>query len=191
MACNQILVHRWGPRSRISAMFRRRTQPEFSFVCGASLQCRRILGRQNLVRVRIVVAPILRAGARAKGRKGGRGAKERKNVRRFLFPLPAPFDSPHFLLSSGSFNMALSRAKLLARPKKTPALQATVVKANHFQAFSNWHFPNVSQMVRNHFRCKVARFSLLHYFPQMVLYLASFVATIPHVFEGMLKIRIG
>ena len=25
-------------------------------------------------------------------------------------PLPAPFDSPHFLLSSGSFNMALSRA---------------------------------------------------------------------------------
>ena len=172
-------------------MFRRRTQPEFSFVCGASLQCRRILGGQNLVRVRIVVAPILRAGARAKGGKGGRGAKERKNVRRFLFSLPAPFDSPHFLLSSGSFNMALSRAKLLARPKKTPALQATVVKANHFQAFSNWHFPNVSQMVRNHFRCKVARFSLLHFFPQMVLYLASFVATIPHVFEGMLKIRIG
>ena len=191
MARNQILVHRWGPRSRISAMFRRRTQPEFSFVCGASLQCRRILGGQNLVRVRIVVAPILRAGARAKGGKGGRGAKERKNVRRFLFSLPAPFDSPHFLLSSGSFNMALSRAKLLARPKKTPALQATVVKANHFQAFSNWHFPNVSQMVRNHFRCKVARFSLLHFFPQMVLYLASFVATIPHVFEGMLKIRIG
>ena len=25
-------------------------------------------------------------------------------------PLPAPFDSPHFLLSSGSFNMAFSRA---------------------------------------------------------------------------------
>ena len=25
-------------------------------------------------------------------------------------PLPAPFDSPHLLLSSGSFNMALSRA---------------------------------------------------------------------------------
>ena len=58
MARNQILVHRWGPRSRISAMFRRRTQPEFSFVCGASLQCRRILGGQILVRVRIVVAPI-------------------------------------------------------------------------------------------------------------------------------------
>ena len=139
-------------------------------------------------RVEIVT---LRAGARAKGGKGGREAKERKNVRRFLFSLPAPFDSPHFLLSSGSFNMALSRAKLLARLKKTPALQATVVKANHFQAFSNWHFPNINQMVRNHFRCKVARFSLLHFFPQMVLYLASFVATIPHVFEGMLKIRIG
>ena len=34
--------------------------------------------------------------------------------RRFLFSLPAPspasFDSPHLLLSSGSFNMALSRA---------------------------------------------------------------------------------
>ena len=25
-------------------------------------------------------------------------------------PLPAPFDSPHLLLSSGSFNMARSRA---------------------------------------------------------------------------------
>ena len=40
-------------------------------------------------------------------------------------PLPAPFDSPHFLLSWGSFNMALSRAKTFARPKKTPALQAS------------------------------------------------------------------
>ena len=43
--------------------------------------------------------------------------EERSRVfssRRFLFSLPAPysapFDSPHFLLSSGSFNMALSRA---------------------------------------------------------------------------------
>ena len=32
-----------------------------------------------------------------------------------------------FLLSSGSFNMALSRAKTLAHPKKTPALQVTEV----------------------------------------------------------------
>ena len=39
-------------------------------------------------------------------------------------PLPAPFNSPHFLLSSVSLNMALSRAKTFARPKKTPALQA-------------------------------------------------------------------
>ena len=39
-------------------------------------------------------------------------------------PLPAPFDSPHFLLFLGSFNMALSRAKTFARPKKTHALQA-------------------------------------------------------------------
>ena len=58
MARNQVLVHRWGPRSRISVMFCRRTQPEFSFVCGASLQCRLILGGRNLVRVRIVVAAI-------------------------------------------------------------------------------------------------------------------------------------
>ena len=38
-------------------------------------------------------------------------------------PLPAPFDSPHFL-SLGSFKMGASRAKTFARPKKTPALQA-------------------------------------------------------------------
>ena len=31
----QTLVHRWGPRTRISALFRRRTKPEFSFVCSA------------------------------------------------------------------------------------------------------------------------------------------------------------
>ena len=35
-------------------------------------------------------------------------------------------DSLNFLLSSGSFNMALSRAKTFARPKKTPALQASI-----------------------------------------------------------------
>ena len=29
------------------------------------------------------------------------------------------------------------------------------------------------------------------FFLQMVLYLAAFVATMPNVFEGMLKIRIG
>ena len=32
MARTQILVHRWGPRTRILALFRRRTLPEFSIV---------------------------------------------------------------------------------------------------------------------------------------------------------------
>ena len=41
-------------------------------------------------------------------------------------PLPAPFDSPHFLLSS------VSRAKTFARPKKTPALQANEAKIKNF-----------------------------------------------------------
>ena len=27
--------HRWGPETKISALFRRQTEPEFSFVCGA------------------------------------------------------------------------------------------------------------------------------------------------------------
>ena len=35
MARNQMLVHRWGPWTRISALFRRQTQAEFSFVCSA------------------------------------------------------------------------------------------------------------------------------------------------------------
>ena len=33
MARSQIQVHRWGPRTRILALFRRRTLPEFSIVC--------------------------------------------------------------------------------------------------------------------------------------------------------------
>ena len=33
MARTQILVHGWGPRTRILALFRRRTFPEFSIVC--------------------------------------------------------------------------------------------------------------------------------------------------------------
>ena len=37
MARTQILVHKGRPRTRISALFRRRTQPEFSFACGAGL----------------------------------------------------------------------------------------------------------------------------------------------------------
>ena len=100
----------------------------------ASLQCRRILGSRNLVRLRdIVVATqppslilwqwkigesrnsnpygTLTVGARAKeGKKGG--GEEKKKMLSLLSPrpLPAPFDSPHLLLSSGSFNMARSRA---------------------------------------------------------------------------------
>ena len=31
MARTQILIHRWGPRTSISALFRRRAKPEFSF----------------------------------------------------------------------------------------------------------------------------------------------------------------
>ena len=53
----------------------------------------------------------LTVGARAKEGKGGGGG--RKNTAFSLLsprPLPAPFDSRHLLLSSGSFNMALSRA---------------------------------------------------------------------------------
>ena len=38
----------------------------------------------------------------------------------------ASFDSPHFFLPLGSFNIVLSRAKTFVRPKKTPALQATL-----------------------------------------------------------------
>ena len=46
-------------------------------------------------------------GARAKeGKGGGRGEKKIPSPH----PLPAPFDSPYLLLSSGSFNIALSRA---------------------------------------------------------------------------------
>ena len=36
-------------------------------------------------------------------------------------------DSPHFLFSSKSFNMALSRAKTFARPQKTPVLHAACI----------------------------------------------------------------
>ena len=59
-----------------------------------SLQCRRIFGGRNIVRVRnIVIAAI------------------------FDFKIGESGNSE-------SFNMALSRAKTFARPKKTPALQA-------------------------------------------------------------------
>ena len=54
----------------------------------------------------------LTVGARAKKGKGG-GGGEKKNTALSLLsprPLPAAFDSRHLLLSSGSFNVALSRA---------------------------------------------------------------------------------
>ena len=35
MACTQILVHRWGPTTRISVLFRRRAQLKISSICGA------------------------------------------------------------------------------------------------------------------------------------------------------------
>ena len=49
MAPTQIPVHRWGLRTRISALFRSWTLPEFSFLCGAGyvgvsgLVCRQAL----------------------------------------------------------------------------------------------------------------------------------------------------
>ena len=46
-----------------------------------------------------------------RGRKKERGKGEGRGFSLLSpRPLPAPFDSPHLLLSSGSFNMALSRA---------------------------------------------------------------------------------
>ena len=64
----------------------------------------------RLGRVEIVTLTV---GARLKvrGRKKERGEGEGRKILFSLSPpLPAPFDSPHLLLSSGSFNMALSRA---------------------------------------------------------------------------------
>ena len=52
-------------------------------------------------------------------------------------PLPAPFDSPHFLLFLGSFKMALSRAKTFVRPKKTPALQALYLFFFFYDGYCN------------------------------------------------------
>ena len=83
-----------------------------------SLQRRRILGGRNLVRVRIVVAPSLilwqwKIGKSRNSNPKGRCEGERRNGG--LAPFPPLF----------GFNMALSRAKTFARPKKTPALQAT------------------------------------------------------------------
>ena len=112
----------------------------FSRIKG-SLQWRRILGGPNLVHVCIVVATIfdfdrgrlgrveivtLGVGARAKEGKG-EGGGEKKNTPFSLLsprPLPAPFDSPYFLISSGvSIWRFHDQIKTFARPKKTPELQ--------------------------------------------------------------------
>ena len=102
-----------------------------------SLQCRRILGGRNLVRVRnIVVVAIfdfmtvhgrlgraeivtLTVGARAKEGKGeGEG---RKKIRRFLFSLPAPSlfpltrPFPHLF---GKFQHGAFASKLRAQRKR-------------------------------------------------------------------------
>ena len=72
------------------------------------------------MRVEIVTLTV---GARAKEGKGG-GGGEKKNTAFSLLsprPLPAPFDSPHFLLSSGSFNVALSRANCALKEKACTA----------------------------------------------------------------------
>ena len=59
-------------------------------------------------RVEIVTLTV---GARAKEGKGGGGGEKKKYAFSLLSPrpLPAPFDLPHLLLSSGSFNITLSR----------------------------------------------------------------------------------
>ena len=86
-------------------------------------------------RVEIVT---LRVGARAKEGMGGGGGekrgeekreKKKEKTRRGVsllspLPLPAPFDSRHFLLSSVS-TWRFHEELTFARPKKTPALQAS------------------------------------------------------------------
>ena len=70
------------------------------------------------MRVEIVTLTV---GARAEEGKGG---GRRKNTAFSLLsprPLPAPFDSPHLLLSSGSFNVALSRANCALKEKACTA----------------------------------------------------------------------
>ena len=70
------------------------------------------------MRVEIVTLTV---GARAEEGKGEGG---RKNTAFSLLsprPLPAPFDSPHLLLSSGSFNVALSRANCALKEKACTA----------------------------------------------------------------------
>ena len=76
--------------------------------CSCSLRCcSRHLSFYDSGRLGRVEIVTLAVGAREKGERG-RG--EKKYLSSLPAPLPAPFDSPHFLLSSGSFNMTLSWA---------------------------------------------------------------------------------
>ena len=67
-------------------------------------------------------------------------------------PLPAPFDSSHFLLSSGSFNMALSRANCALKEnvcaaaynKITISVKDTVNPLSH-QVLASLNFFNCMQ----------------------------------------------
>lgn len=67
-------------------------------------------------------------------------------------PLPVPFDSPHFLLSSGSFNMALSRANYALKEnactagynKITLPVKDTVNPLSH-QVLASLNFFNCTQ----------------------------------------------
>ena len=83
-----------------------------------------VITEEDIGRVKIVT---LRVGARAK--EGNRGGGGEKKICRFLFSLPAsypaPFDSPHSLPSFRVSTCAFA-SKTFARPKKTPALQASV-----------------------------------------------------------------
>ena len=76
--------------------------------CSCSYCCSRHLLFYDSGRLGRVEIVTLRVGVRAKEGEGkGR---------------------THFPLSQGGFNMAFSRAKTFARPKKTPVLQATLNK---------------------------------------------------------------
>ena len=102
-----------------SSVFKEETWRQTSSIHNTSLQCRRInfgwvkpcscsyccsrhfwfYDSRRLGRVAIVT---LRVGARAKQGQGGGGEEKKKILSLSPHPLPAPFDSPHFLLSSVS-----------------------------------------------------------------------------------------